>query len=277
MISSAVMISFSLATERKTGACKLPIASGDLVATPEVTLHLDPMELGLSCRYRPSWRDRMQNLLGRLGPFRLGYLEALLRIADWRASRKAEDDALALAKGPQDNTNHDLDSSHSALAQASARGTAPHSSLTPARQGGAEHGVRRRTGEPGNPGTRTRPPHSATRYLNTTLGVLSYAELAPHLQTRVAALQKSIVDGEFDGRAFDEYLLQEVHRRICGDLTPNFASRWRRREVQVGEHRPQPRRVPMLMRNYAAALSERVVNARQASDFLVTADEGYSR
>ncbi len=71
--------------------CKLPAKEGlGEVEVPSVSLNLDPMELGLSCRYGPSWRDRMQNLLERHGPFRLAYLEALLRIADWLAS--AEED-----------------------------------------------------------------------------------------------------------------------------------------------------------------------------------------
>lgn len=71
--------------------CRLP--AGGLrgaIDTPEVALSLDPMELGLSPRYGASWRERMQLLLERLGPFRLGYLEALLRAADCRAS--AEED-----------------------------------------------------------------------------------------------------------------------------------------------------------------------------------------
>lgn len=71
--------------------CQLP--APDLTATsttPTVTLSLDPMELGLSARYGASWRERTQLLLERLGPFQLGYLEALLRAADCRAS--AEED-----------------------------------------------------------------------------------------------------------------------------------------------------------------------------------------
>ena len=58
--------------------------------TPVVTLSLDLMELGLSPRFGASWRERTQLLLERLGPFQLGYLEALLRAADCRAS--AEED-----------------------------------------------------------------------------------------------------------------------------------------------------------------------------------------
>jgi CRISPR-associated endonuclease/helicase Cas3 len=38
----------------------------------------------------PSWSARTQRLLAELGPFRLAWLEALLRIADWRASEAEE-------------------------------------------------------------------------------------------------------------------------------------------------------------------------------------------
>ncbi len=71
--------------------CQLPAT--DLTATnttPTVVLSLDMMEIGLSARYGASWRERTQLLLERLGPFQLGYLEALLRAADCRAS--AEED-----------------------------------------------------------------------------------------------------------------------------------------------------------------------------------------
>ena len=67
--------------------CQIP--SSDLrtgVTVSEVTLSLDPMELGLSAHYGTSWRERMQFLLERHGPFRLAYLEGILRAADCRAS-----------------------------------------------------------------------------------------------------------------------------------------------------------------------------------------------
>jgi len=73
-------------------SCRLP--APDLAAAidaPEVILSLDPMELGLSQRYGASWRERAQLLLERLGPFRLGYLEALLRAADCRASKEEDE------------------------------------------------------------------------------------------------------------------------------------------------------------------------------------------
>lgn len=67
---------------------------GGGTTAPAVTLSLEPMELGL-CEEEPfagqsSWAERMIGLRDRIGPFRLAYVEAILRAADVRASRKAE-------------------------------------------------------------------------------------------------------------------------------------------------------------------------------------------
>ncbi len=66
--------------------------------------------------------------------------------------------------------------------------------------------------------------------------MLSYAELAPHLATRVQALQSAIAAGEYDRRTLDENLLLELYRRICADLIPDIAGRWRTSDVVVGDH-----------------------------------------
>ncbi len=52
---------------------------------PTIRLDLRLVRLG-----EGSWAERMRRLLHdeRLGPFRLGYLEALLRVSDWRASAR---------------------------------------------------------------------------------------------------------------------------------------------------------------------------------------------
>lgn len=69
-------------------SCQLPAAdlNAPAIAAPAVTMSLDLMELGLSPRFGASWRERMQLLLEQFGPFRLAYMEAMLRAADCRAS-----------------------------------------------------------------------------------------------------------------------------------------------------------------------------------------------
>lgn len=60
---------------------------GDGVKTKEQMLSLALMELGGGGE-GPSWADRMLRLLDELGPFRLAWLETLVRVADWRASAR---------------------------------------------------------------------------------------------------------------------------------------------------------------------------------------------
>lgn len=57
---------------------------------PETALRLDLMQLGEGAQ-GPSWTTRTQRLLKDYGPFRLAFLEALVRVADWRASRREQE------------------------------------------------------------------------------------------------------------------------------------------------------------------------------------------
>ena len=68
----------------------LPAADlGGGVATTETALDLSCMEMGEGMS-GPSWLARMLAVRDGLGPFRLAFLEALLRAADWRASAEVE-------------------------------------------------------------------------------------------------------------------------------------------------------------------------------------------
>jgi CRISPR-associated endonuclease/helicase Cas3 len=69
------------------GDALLALRMGE-IHLPETRLDLDIMQLGDSARCGASWSTRTQRLLEEHGPFRLAWLEALLRIADWRASEK---------------------------------------------------------------------------------------------------------------------------------------------------------------------------------------------
>jgi CRISPR-associated endonuclease/helicase Cas3 len=64
---------------------RLPSFAVDNLAIPDTVVALDVMELGGGATGR-SWATRTHGLLERYGPFRLAFLEALVRIADWRAS-----------------------------------------------------------------------------------------------------------------------------------------------------------------------------------------------
>ncbi|MBI5482126.1 MAG: DEAD/DEAH box helicase [Deltaproteobacteria bacterium] len=57
---------------------------------PQVRLSLQPARLGLSPRYGPSWVERVLALRRYYGDYQLTWFEALLRVADVRASRIAE-------------------------------------------------------------------------------------------------------------------------------------------------------------------------------------------
>ena len=66
---------------------------------PQTALQLDLMQLGEGAQ-GPSWTTRTQRLLKQHGPFRLAWLESLVRIADWRASRAEQE------RGEQEASRH---------------------------------------------------------------------------------------------------------------------------------------------------------------------------
>jgi len=116
----------------------------------------------------------------------------------------------------------------------------------------------------------TTPSGGATRYLQTTRGLLSYSQLAPLLAERVLRVERGIAAGVFGTQFVFPELILEFHRQIAGDLCPEWAGRWRDAEVRVGEHHPPaPHRVPMLMRDYGEDLRVRLENASGHMDELL--------
>lgn len=75
----------------KEGDSLFPVHLGNGKSVSETKLCLDVTELGISESGVRAWSDRTLGLLSREGPFRLAFLEMLLRIADERASAKANE------------------------------------------------------------------------------------------------------------------------------------------------------------------------------------------
>jgi CRISPR-associated endonuclease/helicase Cas3 len=87
-----------------------------------LVLSLEPMELGRSPTGEPSWLARMLALRDRFGPFRLAWLETLLRAADARGSRLSH------------HTSAQQDSVGLSPAMALREEAAPAAALSPAEQ-----------------------------------------------------------------------------------------------------------------------------------------------
>jgi len=116
----------------------------------------------------------------------------------------------------------------------------------------------------------TTPPSGSTRFIETTRGLLSYSQLAPLLAERVLAMERAIASGDFSKDPLAGELILQFHFKICGDLVPNWAGRWRDAEVRVGEHHPPPPyKVAILMRDYGEDLRVRLQNTSGHMDKLL--------
>ena len=231
---------------------------------PPASLDLSPSEIGLSHRTGRSWSERALNLLEKYGPFSLAWLETLLRVADQRASAKQVSDTLLLAhqhiERGTDNVGNGMGASDSPMAESSAGGASEATSRSNSGSRRQLYGHGGRAGRRGMDSSTTRAPYGATRYIETRLGILSYQELAPLIAEKVALTEFDIFEREFAELSIERLLL-ELHRRVCDELLPDMAGRWRTREVTVGSHNPPSYwRVPVLMREFSADLEARLSN-----------------
>ncbi len=118
----------------------------------------------------------------------------------------------------------------------------------------------------------TTPPNAATRYIETTRGILSYSQLAPLLAVRVLRVEERIAAGKGDcsGWKSVESLALQFHHEIAAEFVPEWAGKWRDVDVVVGTHiPPAPHRVASLMRQYSDDLDMRMQFINDSTDLLL--------
>jgi fido (protein-threonine AMPylation protein) len=138
--------------------------------------------------------------------------------------------------------------------------------------GGAVHGVRERTGEYGSPenspqgeGEESRKVGS-TRYEETAEGILSYTQIAERIALPLAAILDELVRTPADQISITSEWLCQQHKALAGHLFPDWAGRFRDRDVRVGAHTP-PRyfEVPVHVRQFCDDLTERLRHADEGA------------
>ena len=161
---------------------QLADAEGELLQLPATVLDLSPSAAGLSPRTGKSWTERVLALLDRFGPFTLAWLETVLRASDQRASNQP------VADHPLEKNHADqhVAGSRRALAQPVGGGTQTPSHRRDSGPRSPVDGDGERAGGRELDSATTRPPHAATRYIDTALGILSQAIVSSPRTSRSA-------------------------------------------------------------------------------------------
>ena len=125
------------------------------------------------------------------------------------------------------------------------------------------YGLRRRKGKPENvervSEDTTEEYSSTTRFLESSLGIKSYAELAPYLAKGVERVMAEIIDCKPTELIITPELICKLHKDAFGGLFPSWAGRYRDRDVVVGKYNPPHYfEVPVLIKQYCEDLEYRL-------------------
>jgi fido (protein-threonine AMPylation protein) len=102
---------------------------------------------------------------------------------------------------------------------------------------------------------------STTRYVESSLGIKSYTELAPYLAQGVERVMASLLDRETAAIKITPEFICGLHKDAFRELFPSWAGCYRDRDVTVGKHKPPPYfEVPILMRQYCEDLEVRLAS-----------------
>jgi len=124
------------------------------------------------------------------------------------------------------------------------------------------HGVRGRAGKPQDAERVSEDAgeySSTTRFIESALGIKSYAELAPFLAKGVERVMALLLDrAPAELRVTPEFI-RDLHKRAFEELFPAWAGHYRDRNVTVGKHKPPAYyEVPTLMRQYCDDAEQRL-------------------
>ncbi len=157
--------------------------------------------------------------------------------------------------------SNDLDTEHRLMAEPPSGAKASNPPGCDSVGSGPEHGVREgaRSDRADSGDSRDTGPENTTRFIETELGTLNYAELASLPGERVALTELALFEDEsFAKQAIDEHLIQAIHSFIAGDLVPVWARCWRDVELTVGKWlSAAARHVHALMSEYGLDLQTR--------------------
>ena len=83
-------------------------------------------------------------------------------------------------------------------------------------------------------------PLAATRELATAAGSLHYHVVAERLAVNIAHCLNALLEEPSENIRITPEWICDIHRRIAGDLFPEWAGRFRTGDFQVGTHLPPP-------------------------------------
>ena len=100
---------------------------------------------------------------------------------------------------------------------------------------------------------------STTRFIESSLGIKSYTELAPYLAKGVERVMAQLLQLKPDELTITSEFICKLHKDAFGELFPSWAGSFRDRNVTVSKHAPPPYfEVPVLMRQYCDDLESRL-------------------
>jgi CRISPR-associated endonuclease/helicase Cas3 len=100
---------------------------------------------------------------------------------------------------------------------------------------------------------------STTRFVESSLGIKSYSELAPYLAQGIERVMASLLNKNAAELLITPEFICSLHRDAFKALSPGWAGKYRARNITMGKHTPPPYyEVPLMVRQYCEDLEARL-------------------